>query len=398
MLELSPTSNAERVDGYLGELVHKRFIRPDPLALGGGFRFQHALIRDAVYKGDAKGMRADLHERMAARLEQRHALAALIGYHLERAFLLRRELGHTETALAIRSAGRLREAGEDAFARSDVPAAVRLFERVLGLLPPEDRSRPDLLIELGYAKLKLGEVQAAEGLLVEAIDRARALGDRAAELHALLDRQFLRSVTASEPTAEESMALARQVIPELERLGADLALVRAHWLQSEGDAFGCRWLQRAEALERALEHARRGDRAAGDRDALRPPRAGAVVRRTAVTISPRGSSACSTRWGRIDALQATVGTNLAWLLAMQGAGTGRALYARAVATYIELEPPVRACPRTRSSAPRSKLTAGDPAAAERSRARRRSPRRLGHQGAGRDDRGGRADVLCTLGR
>ena len=82
------------------------------------FRFGHQLIRDAAYEGMPKELRADLHERFADRLEA-HPPAVpvvdeLLGYHLERAVLLRRELGEadaTTAELAARASTSLSAAG-----------------------------------------------------------------------------------------------------------------------------------------------------------------------------------------------------------------------------------------------------------------------------------------------
>ena len=57
------------------------------------------------------------------------------------------------------------------------------------------------------------------------------------------------------------IAVVDEVIPLLEDLGDDLGLAKAWWLKSEEHVNACRWGQRAENLERALDHARK----AGDK-------------------------------------------------------------------------------------------------------------------------------------
>ena len=88
-----------------------------------------------------KELRADLHERFADRLEA-HPPAVpvvdeLLGYHLERAVLLRRELGEadaTTAELAARASTSLGAAGTRAAQRDDPSAASALLERAIALV------------------------------------------------------------------------------------------------------------------------------------------------------------------------------------------------------------------------------------------------------------------------
>src|SRR5438445_725678 len=73
--ELSPEDERARVSPALLSLVRKELVRPEQSTFLGddGFRFRHALIRDAAYAAMPKSARADLHERFAAWLEARRA-------------------------------------------------------------------------------------------------------------------------------------------------------------------------------------------------------------------------------------------------------------------------------------------------------------------------------------
>jgi predicted ATPase len=88
----------------LAALVRKQFVRPDTTQVLGedAFRFRHLLIRDAAYEALPKAVRAELHARFAAWLEQHGAglveLDEILGYHLEQACRYRDELGLPETA------------------------------------------------------------------------------------------------------------------------------------------------------------------------------------------------------------------------------------------------------------------------------------------------------------
>ena len=111
---------------------------------GPHFRFAHALIRDAAYRPLLKEARAELHERFAGWLEGRgDEQDEIVGFHLERAYGYRRELGSLDDAaraLGARAAERLREAGRRALAREDLPAATNLLTRALDVLEPDDRA------------------------------------------------------------------------------------------------------------------------------------------------------------------------------------------------------------------------------------------------------------------
>ena len=72
VVELSASEIRAEVGSYLQTLVRKELVRPDQADFPGedAFRFRHLLIRDAAYDAMAKELRAELHERLAAWLEQ----------------------------------------------------------------------------------------------------------------------------------------------------------------------------------------------------------------------------------------------------------------------------------------------------------------------------------------
>src|SRR5262249_41378662 len=156
-------------------LVRKQLIRPDRATLAGddGFRFTHALIRDAAYDGIGKEQRAELHERLADWLKSRPAPSdEIVGYHLEQVFRLRTEVGAAgahESEVAAEAAERLASAARAALARVDVGAGARLLERAVSLLDP----RPaELLATLGATLIEAGQLADAGGVLAEAIEQA----------------------------------------------------------------------------------------------------------------------------------------------------------------------------------------------------------------------------------
>ena len=256
VLQIMPPAEREQAQASVFGLVRRGLIRPDVRIPGDGFRFQHALIREAVYEAMPKALRADLHETVAAQLDDAEAASAVVGYHLENTCLLRQSLGLRDPELANRAGRLLCLAAEETLSRTDAPATISLLERARALLPDDDRELPGILTGLGAARLNGGDLPGAESALVEAVELAVAFDQRAAELHARIELQFVRAFAESTPV-EESVELATEAIAELEPLGDELALARAWWLRSSGDLAACRWRARGEAIEQALEHARR---------------------------------------------------------------------------------------------------------------------------------------------
>ena len=145
-----------------------------------GFRFRHALIRDAAYSGVPKAVRAGLHERAAALFESQGVAGELVGYHLEQAYRYRDELGAVDDAtraIGARAGELLGAAGQRAFALEDMPAAVNLLERALRARRLLGPSRLELQRELSMALWWTGEVADAESLLDDLIATAVALGE-----------------------------------------------------------------------------------------------------------------------------------------------------------------------------------------------------------------------------
>jgi ATP/maltotriose-dependent transcriptional regulator MalT len=110
--------------------------------------------------------------------------------------------------------------------------------------------------------MRIGDFGRAERALDEALAASIAAGDRRLELRTRIEREFLRSFTDPEGSALDDSRVADDTIPELEQLGDDRGLAKAWWLKAELHVNACRWGARAEALEKALEHAKRSGDAA----------------------------------------------------------------------------------------------------------------------------------------
>jgi class 3 adenylate cyclase/tetratricopeptide (TPR) repeat protein len=339
VVHLSPEEERSSVSTHLITLVRKELIRPyrSIFRWDDGFRFRHILIRDEAYIGIAKETRADLHERFAAWLEgtareRTTDIDEILGYHLEQAFRYRRELGPIDEAgrrLATRAGERLAAAGRRALARGDARAASSLLARATTLVPQETPGREDLLVLLGGALVIAGEFPRAEAALGEAVETSAAAGNRRTELHALLERNFLRALTDPVGGGPELRRATEQALPELEQLGDNLGLAKTwrriadvHWLQNH-------WDEQQVALEKAIAHARlAGDEREAAVSLMRLPMALYYGRIAARDARPRAEEILEQAHGA-RMVESSARVCLAGLEAMSGRfGDARELLAR----------------------------------------------------------------------
>jgi len=258
----------------LAALCKKQLIRQAELGAADDFHFSHILVRDTAYARLLKRTRARLHERFAAWLADtfRSRLAEyeeFLGYHLEQSFRYRAELGPVDDhgqRLGAEASRYLSSAGCRALARGDMSAAANLLQRAAALLDENDPARALLLLDAGEAAVDTGELEHAESMLTEAVDRALSADEngiaRAAAL-ALLQLRYTTDAHALQQSIgrEESMVeLVELEIPELEAMGDDRALVRAFRLLAQVHGTAGRYADAAAAAERAIRHAT----AAGD--------------------------------------------------------------------------------------------------------------------------------------
>jgi class 3 adenylate cyclase/tetratricopeptide (TPR) repeat protein len=254
----------------LTSLVRKELVRPDKPQFAGedAFRFRHILIRDAAYDALPKATRAELHERFAGWLEAHGAdlveLDEILGHHLEQAYSYRLQLGTEDDhgkELAGRAATHIATAARRSLVRGDIPAAIRLFERAVALLPAEDPTRLRLLASLGMALTDTGDWERAGAVLSDAASTAEAAGERLAAADAAVALTFVWLHTDPEATHVEARAQLEPAIRVFEEVGDEAGLGRALWIAGmlrfwAGDMGGA-----IGELEVAAGHARE----AGDR-------------------------------------------------------------------------------------------------------------------------------------
>ncbi len=347
-----------------------------------------------------KALRADLHQVAATYVEASGDSDALCGYHLERAYRLRRELGQQDAELGRRAGLLLLGAGQDALDRSDVAGGIALLERARVLLPPDDPRLSPLLTALGDAHVKAGNMSTAEHVLDEAIEVAARLGTRAAELHARVERQFVVEFTVRSASAEQSVSVAQAAIRELEGLGDKLALARAWWLRSSDDLAAGRFLDRARAMEHALTYARQAEAGLAMVGTLGGLLAQALLHgSTPVGEAIDRVERLPAELGLEGALRVAVDTGLAGLVAMDGRiDDARRIYQHGIAQTEEFGLRFRRAVQAVVGA-QIELLAGDPAHAEKElRASSAALDEFGATTSAATHRAMLAEVVCVLGR
>jgi class 3 adenylate cyclase/tetratricopeptide (TPR) repeat protein len=253
-------SDRSALGEHLMALVRRQLIQPDPAAssVEDAFRFTHVLIQEVTYDALPKEMRADLHERLARRLEASpESEDEIVGLHLERSYRCRAELGlvgERERELAAEATSRLESAGHKAFVLGDPAACGKLLERAASLLPPDDPARLALLPTLGAALFDAGRLTDADRVLTEAMERSAA--DELLHARACVELQFVRLQAEGPGSVAEAESVVEMVLRVFERYGDDLGRCRAWCLRAldywiEGQA-----AKADEAWQRAAEHAR----------------------------------------------------------------------------------------------------------------------------------------------
>jgi len=227
------------------------------------------LIRDAAYEALSKAARADLHERLAVWLEgvgEQREVDELVGWHLERAFTLKRDLGVADGELARRAYESLARVGRRALTRGDINAAAALLERAIALPGDVDNDRIVVQFDLVAALLDQGHLARAEEIVEVVIDRARALGEEALVARALVEGSHLLFYSDPEIWVQTARATADEAQSPLERAGDETGLARAWMLVVIHDYIQGHNRNLPAEIERALVHARRG----GDRRHIQP--------------------------------------------------------------------------------------------------------------------------------
>jgi DNA-binding winged helix-turn-helix (wHTH) protein/tetratricopeptide (TPR) repeat protein len=151
---------------------------------GGVYHFTHVLIRDALYAALPSEERSRLHARAAASLEASYiaseAMLSELAYHFGQAWPAHDD--GRAFAYTVRAA-------ETAERRLAYEEAAKLFDRALQISAAKDTADPGqrmrLLLKKGEALSHAADAEKARLVLLEAIELARALGDRDELAHAV---------------------------------------------------------------------------------------------------------------------------------------------------------------------------------------------------------------------
>ncbi len=222
------------VESAIASLDRSGLVQPEDEA-AGRWRFVHALVVEAAYRGLAKRRRAQLHEDLAdwlmvADADQAEASES-VARHLQRALRLREELGLRDehsAALSVRAGELFALAGLRAFAALDFITSRDLLGRAAVLLPESDPRRLDLLPNLGVALTETGRPEETELLLAEAIEQSRAAGSERDALRAtiqLLSNRVYRSPTDAEIDA--AVGEAERAVETLDAMADDVGVAEA---------------------------------------------------------------------------------------------------------------------------------------------------------------------------
>ncbi|HYN68947.1 MAG TPA: AAA family ATPase, partial [Candidatus Eisenbacteria bacterium] len=218
----------------------------------GGFRFAHALTRDAIYQGLPAARRRRLHLQAGAVLERVHVadpephLAELAHHFLAG--------GDSEPGRAIEYA---RRAAERAIRQLAFEEGVRLFAAALDALErsPDETVRCDILLALGDGQARAGDPRARDTFEEAAeIARRRGLADRLARAALGFGGRFVWEASREDRRLVQLLGDALEARPEGDdplrvRLTARLA---AGPMRDQTD-----WRPRDELSQRAVEAARR---------------------------------------------------------------------------------------------------------------------------------------------
>lgn len=214
---LAPELEPGVADTLIAALDRSGLVQPED-EVRGRWRFAHALIFEATYRGLPKALRAELHERLADWMAVEDADQAdvdeSVARHLERALHLHRELGARDARTAVlseRAGERFAAAGSHAFDALDYITASDLLDRAVSLLPVSSPRRLDLLPDLGAALADSGRYAESDARLAAGLDEARAAGSERGALRAtvqLISNLIYHSTTEDEVESAMGEALA----------------------------------------------------------------------------------------------------------------------------------------------------------------------------------------------
>ena len=325
---LADDDTRDGIGAHLQSLMRKQLIRPryGESDEEDSFEFVHSLVRDAAYQQIAKTERVNMHERVAQWVADERGNRAgeyeeIVGYHLEQAHAVLRELGprsERSDQLARRAFAALSEAGERAFARGDMPAAVSLLSRATAVLEPGDADRVRLLPSLAFALMETGDFERLQAVVAEAGEAAEA-GDPASRAHTTILHLWIRLFTDPVGWADVAQQEATRTVSEFEQLGDEQGQARASSLLGLVNMMKGRFGEAETAWEQASSHA---GQAGNQRDELESMSWVPLTIWAGSTPTDEAIRRCQELLARVDGDKKAMSSALMSLGALQ-AGTGR---------------------------------------------------------------------------
>jgi tetratricopeptide (TPR) repeat protein len=177
--------------------------------------FKHITTQEVAYESLALATRSQLHETIAAFIEQAYPdqieqYTSLLAFHYGR------------SANAAKQSVYFRQAADLAKAEYANSVAIEYYTRLLPLLPAADQSAVQR--ELGEVRQLIGQWPEAEAAYRQALDLAQAHGDAANAAHA---RSLLGRLLAQTASHAEALAWLEPARAIFERLGDEVGLGRA---------------------------------------------------------------------------------------------------------------------------------------------------------------------------
>jgi class 3 adenylate cyclase len=231
---LAPDLEDEAFEAALDVLERRGLVQPEDEA-AGLWRFAHALLMEAAYRGLSKELRAELHERLADWMTEHDAertdVDESVARQLERALHLREELGAREeraAALAERAGELFAAAGSRAFAAMDFITARDFLSRAAALLPEGSPHRMEILPDLGAALAESGRAEESDALLAEAAYPAGEIGSERDALRASVQRlSSLVYRSQTDADIETAAMEARRAFESFEASGDEVGMAEA---------------------------------------------------------------------------------------------------------------------------------------------------------------------------
>jgi tetratricopeptide (TPR) repeat protein len=178
------------------------------------YRFAHALVRDTIYTEQSTSRRVRLHRKIADAIQMLHAddldeHVVALAYHLGE--VARADAVAVPTALDF-----TQRAGEQALARLAPDEAVRHYRHaldLLGLLPPDRDRESELLVSLGDAQARAGQLLPARQTFLKGATVARGYGIAEALTGAALGFAALSPIYTVDTEAVELLESALSALP-----------------------------------------------------------------------------------------------------------------------------------------------------------------------------------------